>query len=202
MPRRKIIPVRWVKPHDGWYKTVIETCFIDGLLVVTPTKYSDHRGYFSETYSRRALAKAGFDKEFVQDNQSLSHEVGVLRGLHFQTPPFAQDKLVRVLEGAIFDVTVDLRRDSPTYGRHFSIELSAENWKQLLVPIGLAHGFYTLRPDTVVAYKVTDYYAPDNDRGLIWNDPDLAIAWPLDGDPVLSPKDAKLPHFADFVSPF
>ncbi|WP_150526905.1 dTDP-4-dehydrorhamnose 3,5-epimerase [Roseibium sediminis] len=181
---------------------MVETCFIEGLFIVMPKKFCDDRGFFSETYNRQALAEAGFDKEFVQDNHSLSREVGVLRGLHFQSPPYAQDKLVRVLKGAIFDVAVDLRRSSPTYGKHFAIELSADNWLQLLVPIGFAHGFCTLVPDTEVSYKVTNRYAPENDSGLIWNDADLAINWPLTTPPVLSSKDASLPRFCDFDSPF
>ncbi len=181
---------------------MIETCDIDGLLVITPTKHEDSRGFFSETCNGQVLHEAGFDKVFVQDNQSLSHQKGVLRGLHFQTPPFAQDKLVRVLQGSILDVAVDLRRASPTYGQHFSIELSARNWKQLLIPVGFAHAFITLEPDTEVFYKVTDYYAPKNDCGLRWDDPDLAIQWPDRCTPVLSEKDATLPSFADFTSPF
>ena len=180
---------------------MIETATLEGLLVITPPKYEDERGFFSETYNAQVLAEAGFDKTFVQDNQSLSRQKGVLRGLHFQTPPFAQDKLVRVLKGAVMDVAVDLRPGSPTYGQHFAIELSESNWKQLLIPVGFAHAFYTLEPDTEVAYKVTAPYAPDHDAGLRWNDPDLAINWPGDA-PVLSAKDAVLPLFADFKSPF
>ncbi len=181
---------------------MIETCSIEGLLVVCPKKFNDGRGFFMETYSRRELAEAGFDREFVQDNQSLSTEVGVLRGLHFQTPPCGQDKLVRVLRGRIFDVAVDLRANSNTYGQHFSIELSAENAKQLLVPIGFAHGFCTLEPDTEIAYKVSGFYAPDHDAGLCWDDAELGIEWPLVGAPILSDKDADLPPFSSFTSPF
>jgi len=180
---------------------MIETCPIDGLLVITPKRHGDERGFFSETYNAQALAEAGFDKPFVQDNHSLSRQKGVLRGLHFQTPPFAQDKLVRVLRGAVLDVAVDLRSGSSTYGQHFALELSADNWKQLLIPVGFAHAFYTLEPDTEVAYKVTAPYAPDHDAGLRWDDPDLAIDWP-GNNPVLSAKDAQLPLFAGFKSPF
>jgi dTDP-4-dehydrorhamnose 3,5-epimerase len=176
---------------------------IPGLLVLEPKKFGDHRGFFSETYSRARLAEAGFDREFVQDNHSRSAEVGTLRGLHFQTPPAAQDKLVRVVRGAILDVAVDLRRGSPTYGDHAAVELSAENWRQLLVPVGFAHGFVTLAPDVEVVYKVTDYYSPPNDRGLLWSDPDLGIDWgPAGAAPILSDKDRAAPGFAGFVSPF
>lgn len=181
---------------------MIETCCLKDLLIITPKKHGDDRGFFSETFNAQALHEAGFDRQFVQDNQSLSKQKGVLRGLHFQTPPYGQDKLVRVLRGSILDVAVDLRKGSPTYGQHFAIELSATNWKQLLVPVGFAHAFCTLEPDTEVAYKVTNYYAPQSDAGLIWNDPDLAIKWPFATEPVLSEKDAVLPAFADFDSPF
>ena len=134
---------------------MIETFDIDGILLITPKKFGDERGFFSETYNRKALAEAGFEKEFVQDNPSLSVEDGVIRGLHFQSPPFAQDKLVRVLSGRILDVAVDIRKGSPTYGQHVAVELSADNWSQLLVPIGFAHAFCTLEPNTQVVYKVT-----------------------------------------------
>ena len=176
---------------------------IAGLLLVEPKKFGDHRGFFSETYNRARLAEAGFDREFVQDNQSLSAAPGTLRGLHFQTPPFAQDKLVRVTRGAILDVAVDLRAGSPTYGDYAAVELSAENWRQLLVPVGFAHGFVTLEPDTEVLYKVTAYYSPENDAGLIWSDPLIGIDWSAaPAAPTLSAKDAAAPGFAGFVSPF
>ena len=170
---------------------------------LTPKKHGDHRGFFSETYNKRALGEAGIHIEFVQDNHSLSAEKGTVRGLHFQTPPFAQDKLVRVTRGAVFDVAVDLRRGSPSYGRHASAVLSAEAWNQLLVPVGFAHGFMTLEPDTEVIYKVSHYYAPDHDEGLLWNDPDLGIDWPLGLDmAVLSEKDRNLPRLKEIESPF
>src|SRR5262249_10477793 len=157
----------------------------------------------SETFNRKRLADAGIDLDFVQDNHSLSGQRGVVRGLHFQIPPFAQDKLVRVVRGRIYDVAVDIRRSSPTYGRHVGVELSGENWKQLFVPAGFAHGFVTLDPDTEVIYKVTNYYAPSHDRGLIWNDPDLGINWPIAaGEAILSDKDKVLPRFADLKSEF
>lgn len=181
---------------------MIETCYIEGLLVITPKKFGDERGFFSEVYNAKSLQEAGFTREFVQDNQSLSAEQGVIRGLHFQTPPYAQDKLVRVLRGSILDIAVDLRPNSATYGKHFGIELSADNWKQLLVPIGFAHAFCTLEPNTEVAYKVSDYYAPDHDAGLRYDDPDLAIDWPLTGNAILSQKDQELPAFKNFRSPF
>jgi len=181
---------------------MIETCAIDGLLIITPKKHGDERGFFSETFNQPILAEAGFTRKFIQDNQSLSTQQGVLRGLHFQTPPFAQDKLVRVLRGAILDVAVDLRKNSTTYGQHFAIELSAKNWKQLLVPIGFGHGFVTLEPNTEVAYKVSNVYSPEHDSGLAWNDPQLGIDWPLDTPSILSAKDQQLGSFADFVSPF
>lgn len=181
----------------------IEELSIPSVKVLAPKKHGDRRGFLSEVYSRRALAEIGIDVEFVQDNHSLSARKWTVRGLHFQTPPFAQDKLVRVVRGAVFDVAVDLRRGSPTYGRHVSAVLSAEAWNQLLVPIGFAHGFMTLEPDTEVLYKVSGYYAPDCDEGIVWDDPDLAIPWPLDtGMAILSPKDRDLPRLADIDSPF
>ena len=165
-----------------------------GVVILTPKKLGDQRGFFSETYNRKTLAGLGIDLEFVQDNQSLSVDVGVVRGLHFQTPPFAQDKLVRVVKGRILDVAVDLRRASPTFGQHVAVELSAENWQQLLVPIGFAHGFMTLEPHTEVVYKVTNYYSPENDCGVRWNDPAIGIKWPLPAEQaILSAKDAVLP---------
>jgi dTDP-4-dehydrorhamnose 3,5-epimerase len=173
----------------------VRSLAIPDVKLICPPKIGDPRGFFSETYSKRGLAGAGIMLDFVQDNHSLSAQPGTVRGLHFQTPPFAQDKLVRVTRGAVFDVAVDLRRGSPTYGQHVSAVLSAENWHQLLVPIGFAHGFMTLEPDTEVLYKVTNYYAPDSDRGLLWNDPELGIAWPLAQESaILSDKDRKHPR--------
>jgi dTDP-4-dehydrorhamnose 3,5-epimerase len=176
---------------------------IEGLLLVEPKKFGDHRGFFSETYHRQRLAEAGFDAEFVQDNHSLSGERGTVRGLHFQSPPFAQDKLVRVVRGAILDVAVDIRAGSPTFGDHAAVELSAANWRQFLVPAGFAHGFVTLEPDTEVVYKVTAYYAPAHDHGILWSDPDLGIAWGIDaGAAQLSDKDRTQPRLAGIASPF
>lgn len=166
--------------------------------IIQPRKFEDDRGFFVETYSRPALALGGIEIEFIQDNQSLSLATGTLRGLHFQRPPFAQDKLVRVIRGRIWDVAVDLRRSSPTFRQWFGLELSAENQTQLLVPVGFAHGFLTLEPDTEVIYKVSAPYSRDHDVGVAWDDPDLAVAWPLPvSRPVLSAKDSALPRLSD-----
>lgn len=169
--------------------------------IIKPKKFGDQRGFFSEVYNKRAFSSLGVDIDFVQDNHSLSAEKGTLRGLHFQSPLFAQNKLVRVVRGAIFDVAVDLRRGSPAYGRYVRAVISADAWNQILVPIGFAHGFMSLEPDTEVVYKVDNYYAPQHDHGLIWNDPDIAIAWPLEPT-VLSDKDRKQPRLAEVISPF
>ena len=176
----------------------IEALAIPDVKLIRPKRFGDARGFFSEVYNRAALAAAGIGMEFVQDNHSRSALVGTIRGLHFQTAPFGQDKLVRVTKGRILDVAVDLRRASPTYGKYVSAELSAENWTQILVPIGFAHGFCTLEPDTEVLYKVSNVYAPANDGGVMWNDPDLGIAWPVKaGNAVLSDKDTRLPRLRD-----
>jgi dTDP-4-dehydrorhamnose 3,5-epimerase len=180
----------------------VERTFIAGVEIVSPRKFGDHRGFFSETYNRRAFAEAGIDCEFVQDNHALSQTAGTIRGLHFQTPPFAQDKLVRVSAGSIYDVAVDLRHSSPTFGRYFGVELSAKNWRQLLVPIGCAHGYCSLEPNTEVVYKVTNYYSAISDRGLAWDDPQLKIDWPIaTREVILSDKDRKLPLLRD-LAPF
>ncbi|MGZ8363059.1 MAG: dTDP-4-dehydrorhamnose 3,5-epimerase [Caulobacteraceae bacterium] len=160
--------------------TDITPLSIPDVLMITPARPGDERGFFSETCNRRTLAQAGFDKAFVQDNHSYTASRGVLRGLHFQRDPHAQDKLIRVTRGAVFDVAVDIRRGSPTFGQWVGTELSAENWRQLLVPAGFAHGFVTLTPDVEVLYKVTDYYAPECEGGIAWNDPALNIGWPID----------------------
>jgi dTDP-4-dehydrorhamnose 3,5-epimerase len=176
----------------------VEETAIPAVKIITPKKFGDHRGFFSETWSRKAFAEAGIDLDFVQDNQSLSAHVGTLRGLHFQSAPFAQDKLVRVTRGRILDVAVDIRASSPTFGRHVAVELSAQNWRQFLVPVGFAHGFVTLEPDTEVLYKVTALYAPQNDHGLAFDDPALGIDWGLPADELtLSDKDRKHPRLAD-----
>ena len=174
-----------------------------GVKVLTPKRHNDSRGYFSEVYSRRTLLEYGIDVEFVQDNHSLSVERGTVRGLHFQTPPFAQDKLVRVVAGAVFDVVVDLRWSSCTYGKHVTVILSADEGNQLWVPNGLAHGFMTLEPSSEVVYKVSGYYAPDHDEGILWSDPALGIEWPLGASiAVLSEKDLQQPLFEAIVTPF
>jgi dTDP-4-dehydrorhamnose 3,5-epimerase len=169
---------------------------IPAVLLIEPKRFGDARGFFSETFREDALAEAGFTARFVQDNHSLSAQVGTLRGLHYQRAPHAQDKLVRVVRGAILDVAVDIRAGSPTFGKSQLAKLTAENGNQLLIPKGFAHGFVTLEPDTEVLYKVTDYYAPDCDAGIAWNDPDLALDWQLTGEPMLSDKDRVLPAFA------
>ena len=170
---------------------------IPDVKIIRPKKFGDHRGFFSETYSKKDLEAAGLQYDFVQDNHSLSAEVGTVRGLHFQLPPFAQDKLVRVVRGAILDVAVDIRKGSPTFGRHVSAVISASEWNQILGRGGFAHGFCTLAPYTEVIYKVTNYYSPEHDRGLLWNDPELGIAWPVSADKArLSDKDHKHPTLA------
>lgn len=176
---------------------------IPDVKIIRPRKHGDHRGFFSETYNKKALAEAGINLDFVQDNHSLSVEKGVIRGLHFQTAPFAQDKLVRVIRGSVFDVAVDLRKSSPTFGKHVSVVLSEGEWNQILVPIGFGHGFCTIEPNTEVIYKVTNYYAPDCDRGLYWNDPTLGIRWPVsEQEAILSDKDKRQPRFADLKDLF
>lgn len=173
------------------------------VLEITPARYGDHRGFFSETWNRKALAEAGIDIDFCQDNHSLSAERHTLRGLHFQTPPHAQDKLVRVLVGTILDVAVDIRTGSPTYGQWVAVPLSAEQGNQLLVPKGFAHGFLTLTPDCQVFYKCSDFYAPASDAAIRWDDPTLAIDWGVDAaDLTLSDKDKIAPLLADIGTPF
>ncbi|SEL51304.1 dTDP-4-dehydrorhamnose 3,5-epimerase [Bosea lupini] len=184
-------------------KFAFEPLAIPAVVLIKPKKFGDARGYFLETYSVEAFAAAGIDAVFVQDNQSLSVTRGVVRGLHFQGPPAPQAKLIRVLRGAIFDVTVDIRVGSPSYGRWCATTLTAEGAEQLLVPRGFAHGFCTLEPNTEVVYKVDGPYAPETEGGIAWNDPDLAIDWPVAAaEAQLSGKDAALPGFAGFASPF
>lgn len=181
----------------------IDTTGIPGLFVLTPARYGDARGFFSETWNRARLAEHGIDVDFVQDNHSLSAQPGTVRGLHFQAPPHAQAKLVRCGRGALFDVAVDVRRGSPTYGRWFGVELSFENGKQLMIPAGFAHGFATREADTEIVYKCSDTYAPETEGSLRFDDPDLGIDWGLgDLDPILSDKDAAAGSFAGFDSPF
>jgi dTDP-4-dehydrorhamnose 3,5-epimerase len=176
---------------------------IPDVVLLAPRRFGDNRGWFTETYSTRAFAPAIGDVVFVQDNQAFSAQRGTLRGLHFQSPPEPQAKLIRVLRGSIFDVAVDIRTGSPTYGQWVGETLTAEGGEQLFVPRGFAHGYCTLEPDTEVAYKVDGFYAPSCDGGLIWNDPTIGITWPIGaGEAVLSSKDTVLPAFAGFTSPF
>jgi dTDP-4-dehydrorhamnose 3,5-epimerase len=182
---------------------LVEDTEIEGVKIITPKKFGDGRGFFSEVHNQSTWEKAGLHYRFVQDNHSLSTNVGVIRGLHFQTHPAAQDKLVRVARGRVLDVAVDLRRSSPTFGRHVAVELSAENWRQLLIPIGFAHGFCALEPNTEVLYKVTDFYSSANDQGLPFDDPDLNIAWPISpGRALLSDRDRAWPRLRDLVDTF
>jgi dTDP-4-dehydrorhamnose 3,5-epimerase len=173
-----------------------------GVLMIQPRRFGDHRGYFAETYSRRVYASCGVDIEFVQDNHSLSAEVGTLRGLHFQAPPHSQAKLIRCGRGSIFDVAVDIRLGSPTYGRWAGFTLSAANGVQLYIPAGFAHGFATLEPDSEIIYKCSDYYAPQTEGALRWYDPSIGIDWPIGDGAVLSEKDANAPLLTELKSPF
>ena len=176
----------------------VQALAIPEVRLLVPDWFHDERGYFSETYSRRDFAAAGITDEFIQDNHSLSTKSGTVRGLHYQLAPFVQAKLVRVLRGTIFDVAVDLRRGSPTFGLHVAQTLSAGAWNQMFVPVGFAHGFCTLEPDTEVVYKVTAHYSRAHDRGIRWDDPALAIAWPVAaGAAVLSEKDRAMPLLHD-----
>ena len=170
--------------------------------LIKPKKFSDNRGYFSEIYNKYACAGDGIIDEFVQDNHSVSWEIGTIRGLHFQAPPYAQAKLVRCGRGAVFDVAVDLRWGSPTYGQWEGYELTAENGYQLYVPIGFAHGFVTLEPESEIVYKCSAYYVPEAEGSLFWNDPDVGINWPIEDAPILSDKDAVAPLLVDLDSPF
>lgn len=176
---------------------------LPGVKVIEPKVFGDHRGWFMETYSAINFNENGIDVNFVQDNQSFSATKGTLRGLHYQLSPKAQTKLVRCTQGAIFDVAVDIRKESPTYGQWYGIELTAENKKQLLVPKGFAHAFMTLSEDAEVQYKVDEVYSPECDRGVIWNDPAIGIKWPNDAiDPVLSEKDKSAPLLVDAENNF
>ena len=180
----------------------VQTTPIPGLLVITPARFGDDRGFFSESYSKTRMAEHGVETEFVQDNHSLSARVGTVRGLHFQSPPHAQAKLVRCGRGVLFDVAVDVRKGSPTFGQWFGVELSFENGKQLLVPVGFLHGFSTRAPDTEIIYKCSDFYAPECDGAVRFDDADIGIDWGLTGEAILSGKDEQAQSFADFDSPF
>ena len=176
----------------------VEPTKIPDAKVITLGRLSDSRGYFSEVFHKQRFAEAGIAVDFVQDNCSLSASAGTVRGLHFQADPFAQAKLIRVVRGSILDVVVDIRRSSPTYGKHVAVELTAENGRQMFVPIGFAHGFCTLEPNTEVHYKVSSYYSAAHDHGLLWDDPALEIEWPIEPSrAVLSDKDRHQPKLAE-----
>ncbi len=180
----------------------IEPYILPGLFLIAPRRFGDDRGFFAETWSRRVLAGAGIDVDFVQDNHSLSRRTGTVRGLHFQSPPHAQAKLVRCGRGRLLDVAVDLRRGSPTFGKWAGAELSGENGLQLFIPAGFGHGFVTREPDTEIVYKCSDYYAPDCDGGIRWNDPDIGVDLGISEASGISDKDAGAPLLADFDTPF
>jgi len=178
----------------------VKTTPIEGLLVIEPQVFNDPRGYFYESYNKQKFTEAGIGFEFIQDNQSLSQN-GIIRGLHFQAPPFEQGKLVRVIQGAVKDVVVDIRKNSPTFGQHFSIVLTAQNKTMFFIPPGFAHGFETLEEDTIFLYKCTNVYNKESEGGLLWNDPFLNINW-QNNDPLISDKDKILPTFKNLISPF
>ncbi len=178
----------------------IQTTPIEGLLIIQPQIFEDPRGYFYESYNKQKFTEAEIDFEFIQDNQSLSQK-GIIRGLHFQAPPFEQGKLVRVIQGAVNDVVVDIRKNSKTFGQHFSINLTAENRTMFFIPPGFAHGFETLEDDTVFLYKCTNVYNKESEGGLLWNDPFLNINW-QNNNPLISDKDKILPTFENLISPF
>ncbi|RKF13474.1 dTDP-4-dehydrorhamnose 3,5-epimerase [Roseovarius spongiae] len=193
----KLHPVGGAEPLE-----ITETA-LPGVLVLTPRRFGDARGFFCESWNRRTLAEAGIEIDFVQDNHSLSAAAGTVRGLHYQSPPHAQAKLVRCGRGRLFDVAVDARRGSPTYGQWVGEELSFDNGRQLLIPAGFLHGFVTREDDTEIIYKCSDYYAPECDGAVRWDDPDIGIDWGLgDTTPTLSEKDANAPRLRDFQSPF
>lgn len=173
---------------------------IDGLCLIKPNVFKDPRGYFFESYNNIAFGNNGITDQFVQDNQSLS-QPGVLRGMHFQLPPFAQSKLVRVIKGAVLDVAVDIRKNSKTYGQHVTVELNEENNLMLYIPVGFAHGFLTLKADTIFSYKCGNVYNKASERGIMWNDPELNISWNC-AQPILSDKDLTNEAFKEFISPF
>ncbi|MBD25386.1 MAG: dTDP-4-dehydrorhamnose 3,5-epimerase [Candidatus Marinimicrobia bacterium] len=182
---------------------IVESLSIPEVKVIRPAKHGDDRGFFSETFSRRDFATAGINGDFVQDNHAFSAQKCTMRGLHFQIPPFAQDKLVRVVHGSLLDVAVDIRTGSPNYGKHVSVQLSANAWNQVLVPAGFAHGLMTLEPNTEVLYKVTNYYSSEHDKGVIWNDPALGIDWFVaEASVLLSTRDKNHPLLKDLPEYF
>lgn len=180
----------------------IDTTSLPGVMILTPARFGDDRGFFSESWNKRQMAEAGMDVEFVQDNHSLSAQVGTVRGLHMQAPPHAQTKLVRCGRGRLFDVVVDSRKGSPSYGQWFGVELSFDNGKQLLIPAGCLHGFASREPNTEIIYKCSAYYAPECEQAVRFDDPDIGIDWALDRDPILSAKDADAQPWAEFETPF
>jgi dTDP-4-dehydrorhamnose 3,5-epimerase len=188
--------------NSGVCRMQIETTALSDVLILTPRRFGDDRGWFSETWNAAAMAEAGLDLLWVQDNHSMSAAVGTVRGLHYQAPPRAQDKLVRCSRGAILDVAVDFRVGSPSFGRWVGVELTPANGRQLLVPKGFLHGFVTRAPETEVQYKCTDTYALDCDGAVRWDDPEIGIDWGLSGPPVLSAKDQAAPLLRDVRSPF
>jgi len=182
---------------------IAEETRLPGVVILTPRRFGDERGFFSESWNRRVMADLGLDIDFVQDNHSLSRDIGTVRGLHFQAPPHAQAKLVRCGRGRLFDVAVDIRKGSATFGQWVGVELSFENGRQLLIPEGFLHGFVTREPDTEIIYKCSDFYAPDADGAVRFDDPELGIDWGLEGiTPKLSAKDEAAPLMRDFDSPF
>jgi len=188
-------------PRDFCMSLDLEPLSIPDVKVIRIKKFGDARGFFSETYSKKAFAEVGIDLEFVQDNQSFSRLIGTVRGLHAQDQPLGQDKLVRVIRGRIFDVAVDIRPSSPTFGKWVAAEISAEAWNQILIPIGFLHGFCTLEPDTEVSYKVTNFYSAKHEFGVRWDDPDLGIAWPIAAaKATVSDKDRALPLFSQLFA--
>ena len=187
----------------GLFTVKIEPTRIDDIKIIGPDKFGDHRGFFSETFNSEKFKLSGLDLSFCQDNHSLSEKAGTLRGMHFQINPYAQGKLLRVIRGAIYDVAVDIRAGSPTFGEWVGYEISAKLWNQIFIPVGFAHGFCTLEDNTEVMYKVTAPYSPENERGLAWNDDELAIDWPIDNDaPILSEKDTSYPELRNLPTFF
>ena len=179
----------------GLFTVKIEPSIIDDVKIIWPDKFGDHRGFFSETFNSEKLKSSGLNLSFCQDNHSLSERAGTLRGLHFQISPYAQDKLLRVARGAIYDVAVDIRAGSPDFGKWVGYEISAKLWNQIFIPVGFAHGFCTLEDNTEVMYKVTAPYSPESERGIAWNDEELAIDWPIENrEPILSEKDTNYPE--------
>lgn len=203
MPPRQCRRIAGEHKFDWIESVLLIKSNIEDVFIIEPKRYHDLRGYFTELYSAKALKAAGIEDVFVQDNLSRSTEVGTVRGLHFQAPPYSQAKLVRVSRGRVLDVAVDIRRESSTYGQHVAVELSAENGHQIYIPHGFAHGFCTLEPDTEIVYKVSSYYAPQAEGGILWSDPALNIAWPISRDAaIVSDKDAVLPALKDLTPVF